>query len=233
MKPARSVSGVKPPGALSVETLGGITTNTTSTTSSQVGSGGEKLKDFEVLTGPSSSGGTKPPLRAEHKRAGPVRTAKPVTRVLVADDSPAIRAMLTRVLEEAGYEVVLASNSQEANEKFTGGGIDLVLLDLGLQNQTGWSAFEEMVALKEDQAIILMTDPLAEVDVKTTGHLARVVEKPINVSMLLATIRRTLADPLTSRRSALASQQDLARYAKPYLSPHLAVESYEHWGLND
>ena len=174
-----------------------------------------------------------PPASQEKRRPKPVRAAEPAARVLVADDSPAVRASLSRMLEEEGYEVVLASSVQEATTRFARGNIDLVLLDPGMEDKSGWSAFEEMVGLKKDQAFILMIDPLGEVDVKNTGHLARVVEKPLNMSAVLATVQKTLTDPLASRRSALVSQQDLARYAKPYLSPHFAMESYDHWGLND
>jgi CheY-like chemotaxis protein len=225
MKPARSVSIPKPPGALSVETLGGLTTIPTSTTSSQAHSGTRTCQEYELLPGPPSS-------RAE-KRPKPVHAARPLTRVLVADESPTERALLTRSLEEEGYEVIAVSSGQEATERLAGGGFDLVLLDLDMTSSRGWSTFEEMVALKEDQAIILMTDPLGELDVKTTGHLARVVEKPLNISVLLTTIQKTLTEPVTTRHSALASQQDLARYAKPYVSSHFTVESYDHWGLND
>jgi CheY-like chemotaxis protein len=231
MKPARSGELFEPPGALAVETLGGSDAIPTSTTSSQART--ERLREFEIL---SDSPAAPAPLRAagqEKRKPKAVRTAQPIQRILVADDSPAVRASLTRALEEAGYEVVLASSVQEVTARFTQGNIALVLLDPGMEDKRGWNAFEQMVDLKQDQAFILMIDPLGEVEVRNTSHLAQVVEKPLHMATLLATVRKTLTDPEASRRSALASQQDLARFAKPYLSPHFALESYDHWGLND
>ena len=51
-------------------------------------------------------------------------------RILVADDSPVIRAAVTELLSSNGYEVVQASDGIEAVQRFYEDLPDLVLLDL-------------------------------------------------------------------------------------------------------
>ncbi|NIS31097.1 MAG: response regulator, partial [Actinobacteria bacterium] len=59
-------------------------------------------------------------------------------KILVADDSPSFRAALTRMLVEAGYEVVRARDGVEALSVFYVEQPDVVLLDLLMPRLTGW-----------------------------------------------------------------------------------------------
>jgi DNA-binding response OmpR family regulator len=167
------------------------------------------------------------------KKAGPARSAAGKHRVLVADDSPAVRELLARALSDEGYEVVLAANGQEALERFAPGLIDLVLLDLEMPVKSGWEAFEEVIARDHEQAIILMADRLDAVDLTTTGHVTRLAEKPINLHALLAAVRKTLSETAARHRAAITSQQNLLRYTRPFVSKTTPVASYNHWGIND
>ena len=51
-------------------------------------------------------------------------------RILCADDDPRIRELNEIVLGRAGYEVVVASNADDALEVFSSGSFDLVITDL-------------------------------------------------------------------------------------------------------
>jgi CheY-like chemotaxis protein len=212
MKPASNIAVAGVPSPVSKESEGRHEVLTMSTASSHVA--------------------CKPEPPPEQK-PGPPRAAGSLGLVLVADDSPSVRELLAGTLTEEGYDVVLAANGQEALEKFRSGHVDLVLLDLEMPVKNGWQAFEEMVSLNENQAIILMTEQVSSVDLITTGHLTRLAEKPIHLPTLLVLVGKALAESAVSRRSTLASQQNLARYAKPYTSSFGPIESYEHWGLND
>jgi len=59
-------------------------------------------------------------------------------RVLLADDSPTIRGIVTGLLSGAGYRVEVASDGVEALERFFADPPDLVLLDLYMPRLTGW-----------------------------------------------------------------------------------------------
>ncbi|MDX1690380.1 MAG: response regulator [Acidimicrobiia bacterium] len=71
-------------------------------------------------------------------------------KILVADDSPAFRAALTRRLVEAGYEVVKARDGVEALSEFYAERPDIVLLDLLMPRLSGWVACRIM---KEDPVL--------------------------------------------------------------------------------
>jgi len=51
-------------------------------------------------------------------------------KILVIDDDPDFRAAVTPILKSALYDVVMASNSQEAKEKIFAEKPDLILLDI-------------------------------------------------------------------------------------------------------
>lgn len=70
-------------------------------------------------------------------------------KILVADDSPSFRAALTRMLVEAGYEVVRARDGVEALSVFYVEQPDVVLLDLLMPRLTGWVVCR---IIKEDPA---------------------------------------------------------------------------------
>ncbi|MBX3469612.1 MAG: response regulator [Planctomycetes bacterium] len=70
-------------------------------------------------------------------------------RLLLVEDDAMSRDMLQRRLERRGYEVVLATNGEEAVAAARVAAPDLVLMDLSLPLLDGWSATR---ALKADAA---------------------------------------------------------------------------------
>ena len=71
-------------------------------------------------------------------------------RILVADDSPVIRAAVTSLLQEAGYEVVTAEDGIEAIQQFYAQPPDLVLLDIKMPRMSGYVACR---LIKEDWSV--------------------------------------------------------------------------------
>lgn len=61
-------------------------------------------------------------------------------RVLVADDDVDNRSIAQKILEVAGYQVVLASNGLEVLEIASKQKVDLILLDLSMPKMSGWEA---------------------------------------------------------------------------------------------
>jgi two-component system, chemotaxis family, chemotaxis protein CheY len=78
-------------------------------------------------------------------------------RVLVADDDPNIRAMLSKMLTMAGYEVILASNGSEATQLWWERGADLVILDLFMPERDGLEALLELRGRNSSVPIIVMS----------------------------------------------------------------------------
>jgi two-component system chemotaxis sensor kinase CheA len=59
------------------------------------------------------------------------------TRVLIVDDTPAIRALEKLILETAGYEVAMASNGSEAWDHLQAHGADAVIADVDMPVMDG------------------------------------------------------------------------------------------------
>lgn len=65
-------------------------------------------------------------------------------RVLVIDDDEQLRALLSQILERAGYEVNEASNGSEGLALFKGKQADLVITDLIMPGKEGIETIIEM-----------------------------------------------------------------------------------------
>ena len=60
-------------------------------------------------------------------------------RVLVVDDDDGIRQFIRMALEDAGYEVVPASDGRGALEAIEGAAPDLIFLDMRMPVMDGWT----------------------------------------------------------------------------------------------
>ena len=65
-------------------------------------------------------------------------------RILVAEDRPGSLELIRTVLESAGYEVIEATNGQEAVEKASGSSVDLFLLDLQMPKIDGFGVVAQL-----------------------------------------------------------------------------------------
>lgn len=112
-------------------------------------------------------------------------------RILVADDSETIRALLQTALESAGYEIDMAEDGLSAYELGSAGDYDLVILDqlmpglLGLDVVTRWRE-EGMTA-----PVLMLTgvdDDRTAVESFDRGAVDY-VRKPFRIPELMARIR--------------------------------------------
>lgn len=71
-------------------------------------------------------------------------------KILVADDSPVLRAAVAKLLSEAGYEVVTAEDGIQAIQRFYADLPDLVLLDIQMPKMNGYVVCR---LVKEDWAV--------------------------------------------------------------------------------
>jgi CheY-like chemotaxis protein len=78
-------------------------------------------------------------------------------KVLVVDDEEGIRFLYQEELEDEGYEVTLASNGEEALEKLSANGIDLVLLDIKMPGMDGVEVLRRIKEKSKDVPVILST----------------------------------------------------------------------------
>ncbi|HJS30229.1 MAG TPA: response regulator [Anaerolineales bacterium] len=63
-----------------------------------------------------------------------------MTKILIAEDERDIRELITFTLKFAGYEVITASNGEEAVQAALVENPDLILLDVRMPKMTGYEA---------------------------------------------------------------------------------------------
>src|SRR4029434_5982103 len=106
--------------------------------------------------------------------------------------SPDIRAVLTMLLEDAGYGVVEAIDGQDALERALDREIDLILLDIAMPRLTG-TAFCLAYHYRGGHApVILITAALSDavaVAVEACGAVGHIV-KPFDIEQVLDMVER-------------------------------------------
>ncbi|MBA4395289.1 MAG: two-component system response regulator, partial [Desulfobacca sp.] len=77
--------------------------------------------------------------------------------ILVVDDEASHRMMLKAHLNEEGFEVMEASDGQEAVDRVGGHFYDLVLMDIRMPHLDGLEALTRIKKIRPDIPIIMMT----------------------------------------------------------------------------
>ena len=115
--------------------------------------------------------------------------------ILLADDDASIQTMIRRVLESEHYRVLLASTGREAASQFLNGPPDLVLLDLNMPDKDGWEAWKIMETLHPFVPVIIITARPNQYEQANRMRIEALMEKPLDLPLLLRTIRRLLVEP--------------------------------------
>lgn len=115
--------------------------------------------------------------------------------ILLVDDDRHIRAALSSLLTEAGYEVVSASNGQAALAAISAHKPDLVLLDVMMPVMDGYTTCEEIRKVNRELPIVFLTSLDTDADQIRAFELGAddFVAKTVSDAVLLARIRKTLS----------------------------------------
>ncbi|HXX58460.1 MAG TPA: response regulator [Thermodesulfovibrionales bacterium] len=70
-------------------------------------------------------------------RAFPYGMSMTRKNILIVDDSPSMRQLVSFAVKDAGYEAILAVNGNDAMNRLTSTGIDIVITDLNMQETDG------------------------------------------------------------------------------------------------
>ncbi len=109
--------------------------------------------------------------------------------ILLVDDEPRMRKLLSDFLSRENYAIVEADNGQSALEIAAGGGIDLVILDVMMPVHDGWTVCREL-RKKSSLPIILLTAKGEESDQLLGFELGadEYITKPFSPRVLCARV---------------------------------------------
>ena len=125
-------------------------------------------------------------------------------KLLVVDDEPNIRELLSTSLRFAGFDVIAASNGREALEAAEAHNPDLAVLDVMLPDMDGFSVTRKLRATGRHFPVVFLT-ARDETEDKVTGLTVGgddYVTKPFSLDEVVARIRAVL------RRTAPAEDDE-------------------------
>ena len=131
----------------------------------------------------------------------------PEARLLVVDDEPSIRELLTASLRFAGFEVFAAADGQEALALADKHRPDLVVLDVMLPDLDGFAVTRRLRERGRDMPVLFLTardETSDKVQGLTVGG-DDYVTKPFSLEEVVARIRAVL------RRTGVAGEPDSGR----------------------
>ena len=116
--------------------------------------------------------------------------------ILAVDDSPSIRGLVSHVLVQAGFDVVLAEDGEEALEYARDNTVDLVLTDINMPKLDGITLIKNLRALPHYRFIpLLVLTTESGTDKKMEGKVAGAtgwIVKPFDPDQLITTINKVL-----------------------------------------
>jgi two-component system, OmpR family, response regulator MprA len=117
-----------------------------------------------------------------------------MTRVLIVDDEPAVRAALDRALRLDRYEVELASDGREALDRLAEARLDAVVLDVAMPGIDGLEVCKRLREAGDRTPVLMLTardavdDRVAGLDAGADDYLV----KPFALKELKARLRALL-----------------------------------------
>ncbi len=123
-----------------------------------------------------------------------------IPRILVVDDDPDMRQMMTQFLRQHGTIALPAATEVEVRAQLSGGRVDLILLDVMLGDENG---LDICARLRHEQDVpIIMVSALSADHQRMQGYEVGAddyIAKPFNPELLLARVKAVLS---RARRSS-------------------------------
>ncbi len=119
-----------------------------------------------------------------------------MNKILIVEDDLAIQALLHDFLNEAGYDVTLASDGVEALAKYSEQPFSLILLDIMLPKIDGYGVCA-VIRQKSDVPIIMLTaldgeqDQIKGLDLQVDDYITKPFSMPVLIRKIAAVLRRS------------------------------------------
>ncbi|MBU3022442.1 sigma 54-interacting transcriptional regulator [Aestuariibacter sp. A3R04] len=122
-------------------------------------------------------------------------------RLLLVDDDKSLLRLLTIRLEGEGYQVTAVEDGQAALKKIRGDDFDVVLSDLRMPGLDGLSLFEEIMGVRKDIPVILMTahGTISDAVAATQRGVFGFLTKPVDHDELRMLLQKALSQSLAAQ----------------------------------
>jgi two-component system KDP operon response regulator KdpE len=131
--------------------------------------------------------------------------------ILIIDDEVQIRKLLTITLESQNYHVQVAANAKEGLTAVANHPPDLVLLDLGLPDESGHEVLRHLREWYTNPIIILSVQSTEEDIVKALDNGANdYLIKPFRIGELMARIRSAIRKASMDENNPVVQFDDLS-----------------------
>jgi DNA-binding response OmpR family regulator len=159
----------------------------------------------------------------EEEKDGQVNMPATKTTILTADDDPQLLRLMTRNLQLEGYDVLAASDGQQALEQIEHNAPDLVLLDVMMPKMDGFSVCHRIREFSSVPIIIVTArghdqDKVRGFDLGADDYLT----KPFGVEELLARVHAVL------RRAQFTSKEQARGLQATMTTGDLTIDFWQH-----
>jgi CheY-like chemotaxis protein len=159
--------------------------------------GGKILAESELGAGttftirlPASSEASKvtetriaPPAVADH--------AREPRKVLIIDDDPSVRDLLTRGLQKRDFVVICALDGREGIRMAIESEPSVIVLDVLLPDLDGWTVFRTLRAHPRFHETLVLVHTISDVrPADLSLHATEFIQKPVSPDQLVAILRR-------------------------------------------
>ena len=128
-----------------------------------------------------------------------------MSQILIVEDEDRIASFIAKGLRAEGHTTVVAASGEEALSRLREGGLDLVILDVGLPGIDGYQVLEQLRSWDRSTQVIMLTarDDVADTVHGLEGGADDYLTKPFRFEELLARIRARLRSERASSASVL------------------------------
>ena len=115
-------------------------------------------------------------------------------RILIVDDEDAVRMIMEKSLEHLGYEVVAATNGEQALNEFSKGEFKLVILDMIMPGMAGDEVYAALRKIKPDVAVMIASGYASDGRIRSmlADGARGYIQKPFSVEELAQEVRNCL-----------------------------------------
>ena len=123
-----------------------------------------------------------------------------MNNILVVDDDPHIRELISFALEKANYSVVLAKDGQQALDEFIKSPCDLIVLDINMAEMDGLECCREIRKFSEVPILFLSSrdeeiDRILGLEMGGDDYVTKPFSPRELVARIKAILKRTLQNP--------------------------------------